>query len=68
MLQAFSYLDGDGDGYITLDDLRSCGPKIRLYSSELQEMLSEADKDGDGMISKEEFVAVMKQTNLFNNY
>lgn len=28
-------------------------------------MLAEADKDGDGLISKKEFLHIMKQTNMF---
>ena len=33
--------------------------------TDIQEMLAEADKDGDGKISKEEFLAVIKRTSLF---
>ncbi len=30
----------------------------------LQEMIDEADRDGDGEINQEEFMRVMKKTNL----
>ena len=65
-MQAFRYLDKDEDGYITFADLHNCGLKIDLNSTDLQDMLAEADKDGDGAISEQEFITIMKQTNLFN--
>jgi len=30
-------------------------------------MIDEADRDGDGEISEEEFIRIMKKTNLFWN-
>jgi Ca2+-binding EF-hand superfamily protein len=32
---------------------------------ELQEMIDEADRDGDGEVSQEEFLRIMMKTNLF---
>ena len=32
---------------------------------ELQEMIEEADRDGDGEIGEEDFLKIMKKTNLF---
>jgi len=32
---------------------------------ELQEMIDEADRDGDGEVNEEEFLRIMKKTNLF---
>lgn len=63
-MQAFKYMDSDGDGYVTLKDLSKYSPKIGLSSSDVKEMLAGADKDGDGRISREEFLTIMKQTNL----
>ena len=31
----------------------------------LQEMIDEADKDGDGEVSEPEFLRIMKKTNLY---
>ena len=36
-----------------------------MNDDELQEMIDEADRDGDGQISEEEFIRIMKKTNLF---
>lgn len=66
-LQAFEYIDSDGDGVISLEDLRSSSDRVRLglSQSELAGLMEEADRDGDGFISKQEFISVMKKTNLF---
>ena len=36
-----------------------------MNDDELQEMIDEADRDGDGEINEEEFIRIMKKTNLF---
>ena len=36
-----------------------------LTDEELQEMIDEADRDGDGEVSEEEFFRIMKKTSLF---
>lgn len=36
-----------------------------MGDDELQEMIDEADRDGDGEINEEEFIRIMKKTNLF---
>ncbi len=36
-----------------------------LTDEELQEMIEEADRDGDGEINQEDFLRLMKKTNLF---
>lgn len=36
-----------------------------MTDEEIQEMIDEADRDGDGEIGEEEFMRIMKKTNLF---
>ena len=36
-----------------------------LSEQDLQGMIEEADRDGDGLVNMEEFVQVMLKTNLF---
>ncbi|KAH7963312.1 hypothetical protein HPB52_020535 [Rhipicephalus sanguineus] len=60
--QAFMMIDKDGKGFITASDLRyvimtDLGEQVT--DEEIDEMLREADMDGDGQISYQEFVAVM---------
>ena len=51
-----------------MDDLKVVNKEVRLGLSgaELAGLMEEADKDGDGLISKEDFISVMKRTNLFS--
>lgn len=39
--------------------------KPRPYSIWWQEMIDEADRDGDGEINEEEFLRIMKKTSLY---
>ena len=36
-----------------------------MTDEELQEMIDEADSDGDGEVSEEEFIRIMKKTSLY---
>ncbi len=45
--------------------LSSPAPPSFPLSSLLQEMLDEADKDGDGEVSEAEFLRIMKKTNMY---
>ncbi|KAI3806599.1 hypothetical protein L1987_22508 [Smallanthus sonchifolius] len=62
LVQAFRFIDSDGDGRITRGELEAVlnriggsEPQIR---EELSLMLNEIDKDGDGVITLEEFGAI----------
>ena len=36
-----------------------------MNDEELKEMIEEADRDGDGEIGEDDFVRIMKKSNLF---
>ena len=36
-----------------------------MTDEERQEMIDEADRDGDGEVSEEEFIRIMKKTSLY---
>ncbi|KAI9491724.1 calmodulin [Zychaea mexicana] len=59
--EAFSVFDRDGNGYITLPELRQVMTSFgeRLTAHELDEMIRDADIDGDGMINYEEFTKML---------
>lgn len=67
MLKAFRLFDDDNTGRITLKNLKRVARELgeTMSDDELQEMIDEADRDGDGEISEEDFVRIMKKTNLF---
>ena len=52
---------------ISLEDLKTACREtgIKYSKQELQDMMEEADVNGDGFVDKEEFVKIMLQTNLF---
>ena len=58
-------MDSDKDGFINSVDLRKYASLVGLASADVEDMIQEADRDGDGKINKEEFISIMKQTNLF---
>jgi EF hand len=39
--------------------------RAHLWELELQEMIDEADRDGDGEVNEEEFIRIMRKTSLF---
>ena len=54
---------------ITFTEQAKTIPQIKISCSTSlrpQAMLEEADRDGDGLISQQEFVQVMCRTNLFS--
>ncbi|XP_005386820.1 PREDICTED: centrin-4-like isoform X2 [Chinchilla lanigera] len=64
ILKAFKLFDDDNTGSITLNNIKRVAKELgeNLTDNELQEMLSEADSDGDGAINEEEFLRIMKKT------
>lgn len=67
VLKAFKLFDDDNTGKITLKNLKRVAKELgeNLTDEELQEMIDEADRDGDGEISQEDFLRIMKKTCLY---
>ncbi|MEU4843866.1 EF-hand domain-containing protein [Streptomyces gilvosporeus] len=60
--EAFHVFDKDGNGVISSSELRHVMTSLgeKLTDDEVDEMLREADVDGDGQINYEEFCKMMK--------
>ena len=67
MMKAFRLFDEDDTGKISFKNLKRVAKELgeNMSDDEIQEMIDEADRDGDGEISEEEFFRIMKKTNLF---
>ncbi|KXJ22232.1 Calmodulin [Exaiptasia diaphana] len=60
--EAFSLFDKDGNGVINGEELRFvlAGMGCIITDESIEEMIKEADIDGDGCINFEEFLRLMK--------
>lgn len=58
----FKLFDKDGNGLITKEELRGGLGQMgqQLTENDVEQIFEEADLDGDGMISYEEFEELMK--------
>jgi centrin-3 len=67
ILKAFKLFDEDSTGRISLRNLRRVARELgeNLSDDELQAMIDEFDKDGDGEINENEFLGIMKQTSIY---
>ena len=60
ILKAFRLFDDDDTGKITFRNLKRVAKELgeNMTDEELQEMIDEADRDGDGEINEDEFLKV----------
>ncbi|XP_034043891.1 calcium-binding protein 2a isoform X2 [Thalassophryne amazonica] len=61
---AFKEFDSDGDGQISLGELREAMKKLmreQLHQREIDEILRDVDLNGDGQVDFEEFVRMMSR-------
>ena len=65
--KAFALFDEDKSGTITLEQLRKVSKELgeNMTDAELEEMISEADSNGDGKVTLDDFIRVMLSTALF---
>ncbi|XP_063428906.1 calmodulin-like [Mytilus trossulus] len=59
--EAFRVFDKDGNGFISAAELRHVMTNLgeKLTDGEVDEMIREADTDGDGQVNYSEFVKMM---------
>ncbi|KAH9556684.1 hypothetical protein CY35_07G043100 [Sphagnum magellanicum] len=67
IMKAFCLFDDDETGKISFKNLKRVAKELgeNMTDEELQEMIDEVDRDGDGEINEEEFYRIMKKTSLF---
>ncbi|KAJ3411007.1 hypothetical protein HDV05_002915 [Chytridiales sp. JEL 0842] len=67
ILKAFKLFDDDESGRISFKNLKRVAKELgeNLTDEELQEMIDEADRDGDGEINEDEFLRIMKKTGMY---
>ncbi|TMW64832.1 hypothetical protein Poli38472_008999 [Pythium oligandrum] len=63
IMKIFKLFDDDNTGKISFRNLKRACNELgeTLTDEEIQEMIDEADRDGDGLINEEEFFRVMKK-------
>merc|ERR1712043_20405 len=67
ILKAFKLFDDDETGRISFQNLKRVAKELgeNLTDEELQEMIDEADRNGDGEVDQDEFLRIMKKTSLY---
>lgn len=66
LIKAFELYDEDGGGTITRDEIKKIIDLIGedMTESEIEELVREADIDGDGEIDYKEFVRLILSSNI----
>nr|AFS33201.1 caltractin-3xHA [Episomal vector pSpiro-PAC-Caltractin-3xHA-C] len=67
ILKAFRLFDDDNTGKISLKNLRRVAKDLgeNISDEELMSMIQEFDRDGDGEIDEEDFIAILRSTSAF---
>ena len=67
IMKAFQLFNSDGTGGISFENLKRVAKELgeNLSDDELKEMITEADRDGDGIVNSQEFLRIMKKTCLY---
>ena len=67
MKKEFHLICEEGQDKITFKSLQKVAKELgeNMSIEELQEMIEEADRDGEGEIGEDDFLKIMKKTNIF---
>merc|ERR1719516_103413 len=67
ILKAFKLFDDDDTGSITFANLNRVAKELgeNLTVEELQEMIDEADRTGNGEVNQDDFLRIMRKTSLY---
>ena len=67
LVQCFKLFKDDQSNKVTVANIKKICRELgeTLSDEEIREMVAEADKDGDGMLSEDDFLSFMKKTNLY---
>ena len=67
IMKAFKLFDDDDSGKITFNNLKRVAAELgeNLTDEELQEMIDEADRSGEGEVNQDDFLRIMKKTSLY---
>ena len=67
LIQCFKLFKDDQSNKVTTANIKKICRELgeTLSDEEIKEMVTEADKDGDGMLSEDDFLSFMKKTNLY---
>lgn len=67
MIKAFQLFDDDNTGRVSLKNLRRVARDLgeNITDEELIAMINEFDRDGDGELDQEDFIAILKSSDAF---
>jgi len=67
IVKAFRLFDDDETNKVSFKNLKRVAKELgeAMGDEELQEMIDEADTDGDGEVNEEEFLKIMKKVGLY---
>lgn len=63
LFAAFSWLDKDKSGYLTVDELQQACTRYNMGDISIEDLIREVDQDNDGRIDYNEFVTMMRKGN-----
>ncbi|KAG0581913.1 hypothetical protein M758_3G020100 [Ceratodon purpureus] len=63
LFAAFSWLDKDQSGYLTIDELQQACSRYNMGETSIEDLIREVDQDNDGRIDYNEFVTMMRKGN-----